>query len=498
MHLSEHPLYAIVALDYKFSHPLRDKIDRALNICIVLLAFCTTIAYAIGYSPLPASVNVDPILVAAPKLLGLTLILISVYLTIYTVELFFRYSYFADENATIGPTFDVLKVLYLSRGDTTQAFVSSPAGQLILLRCGITKSIIDANFLARRNAPVTDINFPDTISEPITLSMFARALLEADAAFRSFIIDAGARETDVIGASEWYARSRALARTRERWWTRERLAAVPSIGRDWSYSAAYTLARFGREIVEHYDASAVAMSLKNTEEVAALERILARAHGADAMVVGPNEDAARDVVYNFARSISRGTVTPELEGKKMYALDYNIMASVLHSKSEYESALISILDNAVRARNIILVIPSFAAFLEHARTLGADAVQLLEPYFSSERLQIIALADLDSFQNTIESNALLMSKMEKVEITEPSHTRMISQLERAAEDIEAHSKVLFTYGAIDEALRSADNYLPYGVMPDKAIDLLVGVAPLVVQQKKIFIERSDFLSFIQS
>ncbi|MEK7660373.1 MAG: AAA family ATPase [Patescibacteria group bacterium] len=496
--ISQHPMYSVVALDYKFSHPLRDTIDKVLNGTILIFTLLIAVAYGLAYVQLPVSINVDPVIYAAPYVLGMTLILVALYLSIFVIELFFRHSYLQDEAPIIGPTFDVLKVLYRSNRDITRAFVNSEAGQLILLRCGITPQMVQSKLLAQKTTSISDLNIPDTIQGPITLAVFVHALLASDAVFRTFIVDAGSRDSELIGSAEWYAHSRAITRTREQWWTRERLATVQSIGRDWAYSAAYTLQRFGREIIEHYDAAAVAMSLKDTEEVAALERILARAHGADAIVVGPNEDAARDVVYNFARSIARGTVTPELEGKKIYTLDYNIMASVLHTKAEYEVALVSLLNNAVRAKNIILVISNFAAFLEHARSIGSDAVQILEPYFSSPSLQIIATVDLDSFQNTVESNMLITSKMEKVEIAEPSRERMISQLERSAEHIEARTNVLFTYGAIEEALTSADNYLPYGVMPDKAIDLLVGVAPRVVQQNKVFVVRGDILALVQS
>lgn len=496
--ISQYPMYPVVALDYKFSHPLRDKIDAVLNGMLLLSALVTAVAYGASYLTVTEFPAIKALASAAPHLLGLTLILIALYLSIFVIELFFRNSYFQDEEQHPGPTFDVLKVLYLSRDDITLGFVTSDAGKHILLRCGIVPEFVRDHLISQRTANISSIDITGDTQGPITLAVFMRALLAADAEFRTFIIDAGSRESEVIGAAEWYMRSRAVARARERWWTRERLATVPSIGRDWAYSAAYTLQRFGREIVEHYDASAVAMSLKDTEEVAALERILARTHGADAIVVGPNEDAARDVVYNFARSISRGTVTPELEGKKVYSLDYNIMASVLHTKAEYETALVSLLNNAVRAQNIILVIPHFAAFLEHARSIGSDAVQILEPYFSSDALQIIATSDLESFQNTIEPNMLITSKMEKVEITEPSRERVIAQLERAAEHIEAHSRVLFTFGAIEEAFTSADNYLPYGVMPDKAIDLLVGVAPRVVQANKFFVVRSDILALVKS
>lgn len=494
-----HALRSVIVLDYRFSHPLRDKLNHYLIVSVGFFATLSAIAYGIGYLPPEPLPITDAALTATPKLLGISLILISLYLIIFCVELYFRSVYYAERPGGNGPSFDVLKLLYSAEGsDVAEDFIFSQAGELILLRCGLTRSVYIEEFVNIRKTPVRDVVISDISANPFTLADLVRALMAGDPEFKTFLTARGVREADIIGATEWYMRDRALAKEEERWWSRERLSGVPSIGRDWSYSAAWTLQQYARPIVEHYGADAITQALKNAEEVAELERILSRAHGADAVVVGPSDDAAMDVVFNFARAIARGTVTHELEGKKLYALDYNIMASTLHTKAEYESALVALLNNAEKAKNIILVIPQFAAFLTHARSIGSDAVQILEPYFSSEHLQIIGVCALEQFQNIVEPNALVMSKMEKVEITEPSRTHMIPRLTRVASHIESRSRVLFTFGAIDEAITSAENYIPYGVMPDKAIDLLIGVAPVVEQQGKVFVGREDILSLVKS
>lgn len=497
--ISKDRLYPIVVLDYIFSHHTRHKIDHFLKISIIILFFAAIFSYGLKIIPFIDPLYVEQILAIAPKILGLLLISISFILSIYILELFFRSSYFEELKESNTLTFEVLKILYAaSNGDLTQAFIRSEAGERILLRCGISAKVMETEFLAKRSSSLFDTPLPETTDGPFTLGSLVLFLLSADEEFRSFIVRSGIREPDLVGCTEWFMRQDELTKKQERWWTRERLATIPGIGKDWAYGGAYTLERYGKEVVERYDAYASTMSLKDSEEVLSLERILVRTRGADAIIVGPSESSAMDVVFDLARSITRGTVTPELEGKRMFVLDYNIIASSLHTKDEYETTLVTIFEEAVGAGNIILVISNLPAFLAQAHSLGSDIMMLIEPYLSSARLQVIATIDMDNFHNVVEQNASLMSQFEKVVVTEPSESKMIPILERVAEDLEARHPVFFTYSAIDEALRSSENYLPEGVLPDKAIGLLIEVVPECVRARKVLIDRNDILALIKT
>lgn len=498
LNISKDRLYPIVVLDHILSHGARHTVVRILKVLIVVLFFSIILSYGLKFIPF-----IDPLygiqaLLLAPKITGLLLVLVSLILFIYLLEMFFRFSYF-EEATTNALTFEVLQILYTTKGgDVTRSFVRSKTGENILLRCGIQAAALEAEFLKNRSKDLSLSPLPEITDGPFTLSSLVLFLLSADEDFRTFIVRAGVREVDLVACAEWFMRQNTLTKKQERWWTRERLATVPGIGKDWAYGGAYTLERYGKEVAERYDAYASTMSLKDSEEVLSLERILVRTRGADAIIVGPSESSAMDVVFDLARSITRGTATPELEGKRLFVLDYNIIASSLHTKDEYETTLVTIFEEAVSAGNIILVISNLPAFLAQAHSLGSDVMMLIEPYISSARLQIITTIDMDNFHNVVEQNAALMSQFEKVVISEPSEQNMIPILERVAEDLEARHPVFFTYSAIDEALRSSENYLPEGVLPDKAIGLLIEVVPECVRAHKVLVDRNDILSLIKT
>ena len=211
-------------------------------------------------------------------------------------------------------------------------------------------------------------------------------------------------------------------------------------------------------------------------EIKKIEDTLSRSYEANLILVGEEGAGKHAVIDGLARRIASGSVVPALEYKRLLALDYQSMSAVSKIKANYEELIIKIMNEAVRAGNIILVVENFPGFIASSFELGVDAVGLLEPYLSSSRLQMIALADKEGFHRDLESSGKISKLFEKIELEEAGRERLARMLEDAASVIESRSKKLFTYQAVDAALELADRYITDGVMPEKAIDLLEGAA----------------------
>src|SRR3989344_8666636 len=104
----------------------------------------------------------------------------------------------------------------------------------------------------------------------------------------------------------------------ERFWSKENLGAIPSIGTSWSYGEAWELGKFGIPFENTFDFSSV--DIENgyrAREVATLETILERNSGANAIIIDDDEDVARDIVGRLLKKIKLGTVLPSVEHKKI-------------------------------------------------------------------------------------------------------------------------------------------------------------------------------------
>lgn len=504
--ISKSRLYPIVVLDRILSHRARHIVHSGIDAILVILTVIAGGFYATSYWKFLNPELTEKVLLFTPRITGLVLILLAILLAVYLLEVFFRFLYFREgliSWRTKGKgheqdvlSFYVLKILYNAKdGDVTKSFLDSSVGARILLRCGISESA-RKEFLAQRSGKIFDASLPVDPQKVFGLRALALFLVNQDDEFREFLFKENAREGDFIGAALWVIREHEDAKARERWWGRDRLAALSGIGKDWSYGEIYTLSRYAREVLENYSEHASALAIKDEHEVREIERILSRAQEANALLVGDKGAGTVDIIYDFAQKIRDGSVRPELEHKKVFMLSTDTLISSVSGKGEFEGEFLALLNEATRAENIIMVIPDLPSFISSARNIGSDVMTLLDPYLVSTKLQVIAVSDVDNFHNVLEQNAGLMTRFEKVDVTDPSLEEMMVILERVAEGLEASNSIFFTYSSIEEAFQSAQNYLPDGVLPDKAIDLLIEVIPQIEEQKEFFVKRSDILTLI--
>ncbi len=112
--------------------------------------------------------------------------------------------------------------------------------------------------------------------------------------------------------------------------------------------------------------------------------------------------------------------------------------------------------------------------MESLDNVGVIAAQILQPYFASNALHIIAMADTTPFRKVIESNAALMVHFQKIEVLEPDERRLLPILQEVAPVIEVQTRgsVLITYPALKKIAEAGVRYLVEGALPERAIVLM--------------------------
>jgi ATP-dependent Clp protease ATP-binding subunit ClpC len=499
-------LYPIVVLDRILSHRMRHMMHNAIDTILGILIIAAALLFAARFVPLLPPEHLAAARAWAPRIFGLILILLAVLLVVYLLEVFFRFLYFREgivawrthgrSHETDLLSFGVLKILYdAADGDVTGSFLRSNEGVRIITRAGIDKDAWKT-FMRERKAETLDAELPITPGKIFTFRSLVGFLIHNDEEFRNFLFSNGVRDSDAVGAAEWVMREMEDEKISEQWWSRSRLAAIPGVGKDWAYGEISALLRYGHEVLEEYSEHASVLSAKDEREVHELERVLSRAQEANALLVGEKGAGTMDIVHDFAQKIREGSITPELEHKKVFLINGDSIIASMRGKEEFEREFITILNEAIRAGNLILVFPDFPSFVASAHNIGSNVVSLMDPYFTSPKIQFIAVSDNEMFHERLEQDGAFMTRFEKVAVTEPSEAEMIVILQRVAENLEKNHSIFFTYSAIEEALQAAQNYLPDGVLPDKAIDLLIEAVPRAMEQGEYLITRSDILALI--
>jgi ATP-dependent Clp protease ATP-binding subunit ClpA len=198
-----------------------------------------------------------------------------------------------------------------------------------------------------------------------------------------------------------------------RWWSRDKLGRIPGLGKNWAYGNIFYLEEYCHELpfVEPEYAS---HAVYGTKELSELEAILVRNRGANVFLVGNDKEEQINILARLNRLIEDGAALPELEHLRIAYFDNELFTSTLHTKAEFETKLLQLMNEANYAGNIILVFADFPALIESANALGTDISSLLERYFTSSNLHMVGLADTERYHVMIEPNVALRQRFESI------------------------------------------------------------------------------------
>lgn len=439
---------------------------------------------------------------------GVFLIALSVWLTMKMLRFYGNsYYYYVEallERGAVGaqtpytiPNYEVAEIYYaVSHGDLLFAFATSRYGRHILTRCGIGDESV-REYLKNRTTIVNFSEKESELREVFTLFDLSNKITELDPDFYQFLFGLGVRKRELVGATEWVERQIKKRKQKQRFWGKVSLGQSPSFGADFAYGSAYALGRFSHDLSKEAIGGGSSFHfIYGSDQIKQLEVVLARSKEANAILVGEEGTGKMDVILDFARDIMNGYINPTLKHKRVMAFDANAFIATMKTKQELETALIRIMNDAVKAGNIILVIDDLPGFIQGALAIDADVVGILDPYLSGDFIQVIATADNSRFHQFIEPNNAIMKRFEKVMLTEPAEASLVRIIEEVAEETERRNPIFFTYPAITEIISGAQHYFSEGVMPDKAIDILVELTPSMLARGGHIVKKVDVLRFI--
>lgn len=425
----------------------------------------------------------------------------------------FYYSYYFIALRTVMPeiglsrtdvslTFESSEILYgaITSGDLTGTFIASDIGQRAFSRLAISKKSL-SDFLSARpqiiNPDLLKIELREN-GNPSGMREVAKLIANSDHEFFKFLSAHSVSLKDFAGASDWMERVEIYFRKRSRFWGKDSLGRVPGLGKDWAYGGAYTLEKFAHDITERSIGGLDDSVNDNVAERDELEAILARTGEANALLIADEGVGALDIVFALGGRISRGSVLPPLEHKRIFLFDTNAFIASAKDKVTFEAQLLHVLSEAVRAGNVILVIADLPSFIQSAKGIGADVVALMDTYLARPDFQVIAMANPGAFHEGVEGDSKILHRFEKIQIKERDESATMRVLEDRALIEESRAGVFFTYQSLSAVAESAKRYLAEGVVSDKSLHLLAEVVPAILAKKKRVVERSDILSLVET
>lgn len=306
---------------------------------------------------------------------------------------------------------------------------------------------------------LADLTAPSTI-EP---GHVAAALLSTSPAMQQLFARMKLSPKDVTQIAQW------LGRILESFTTPK--PYFGGIARDWASGFTPFLNQFGENVSLSIERHGAHFGwLMESPGVQGMKNALAQGSSAIALIGDPGVGKTSHV-FALAQLLLQEDHDPRLQHRQIISLNPSLILSSAHQPGVLERTIVTLLQEAVHAGNIMLFLDDAQLFFKEG--VGSfDITKILLPIVQSRAIQLILAMTPHDYQELKASNASFAGLLTPIVLSEPDETGVLRVLEDTASGLEAQHKLPIAYEALRETYRLSSRYDQDTAMPGKAITLL--------------------------
>jgi len=321
--------------------------------------------------------------------------------------------------------------------------------------------------------------------ERIELSDIVFSLAKNNLIFKKILINANLKTKDIHNLVDWLERVDNELTERRKFFKWKNLLKFGSLGKQWATGYTINLDKFSIDLSERARIGAFAEMIGHSQEIKAVERILAKEQENNVLLVGEKGSGRRIIIEDLVKKSVFGETLKELNYKRVIELDLAFLLTQVQNSQEAGEILNLIFNEAVSAGNVILVINDFHNFVGGIDRPGAlDITSIISSYLNLSQFRIIAVTSFKGLHRHIEQNPSILSFFGKVEVKEITKEESLIVLEDLVFQKEMKYKQFISYPALRDIIKFSEKYLAEAPFPEKAIDLLDDVVSYVAQLKE--------------
>jgi ATP-dependent Clp protease ATP-binding subunit ClpC len=209
------------------------------------------------------------------------------------------------------------------------------------------------------------------------------------------------------------------------------------------------------------------------DEVNRMMQVLVRRIKNNPVLIGSAGVGKTALAEGLAQRIVSGIVPETLRNKRLVSLDIGLLTIGTKYRGDFEERLKLVVEEILRAKNIILFIDELQTLLGAGGAEGSiDAANLFKPLLARGEFQVIGATTLDDYRKIIERDPALERRFQPINIREATVEESVQILRGLRSRYEAFHHVRITDEAIVSAAQLAHRYIQDRFLPDKAIDLM--------------------------
>ena len=230
---------------------------------------------------------------------------------------------------------------------------------------------------------------------------------------------------------------------------------------------------FGRDLTELAREEKLDPVIGRVNEIERVVQILCRRTKNNPVLLGEAGVGKTAIVEGLAQQVVKGIVPEILRDRRIVVLDLAMMVAGTKYRGQFEERIKAVMTEVRRAKNIILFIDELHTLVGAGGAEGAiDAANVLKPALSRGEIQCIGATTLDEYRKYIEKDGALERRLQTITREPPNQVEALAILRGLRDKYEAHHRVHYTDGALENSVELSTRYITGRFLPDKAIDVM--------------------------
>ena len=234
-----------------------------------------------------------------------------------------------------------------------------------------------------------------------------------------------------------------------------------------------SLKRFGRDLTGAARSGDLDPVIGRGQEIDRVIQILARRTKNNPLLLGEAGVGKTAIAEGLAQRIADGEVPFLLEDRRVVTLSMTALVAGTKYRGEFEERLKNVVDEVIKAKNIILFIDEIHTLIRAGGAEGSlDAANILKPALARGEMQIIGATTLSEYKKHFAKDAALARRFQTVMVDEPSEEDAEKILLGLRGKYEEFHHAHIEDAAVRAAVRLSKRYIMDRCLPDKAVDLM--------------------------
>lgn len=295
----------------------------------------------------------------------------------------------------------------------------------------------------------------------------------------------------------WFEDYYSTTIKKQPWWELKNLLSLPPLARHWSAGYTYYLDQYGQELTSESYLANRPVIVDRENEIKQIESILSRSMEPNVILIGDEGVGKHTVIDSLANRIYYGQSHPQLAYRRIFKLNMQKVLSQFTDKSKREEFFDELLDEAVRAKNLIIFIDNLERYVNFYHPQGIDLSNVIEKYAKRNDIQFIGITHLFAYQKFILPNEKITRLFTPIKIDEIDSDTALKILLNLTFSFEFRYQVTIPYETLLTLINQSQFFITYIPFPEKAIVLLDEICAYA-QSNRIKVIKPELVNLILS